>query len=105
MTGQHRLTDQDPGRAVTHQGGAPGHHRMHHLLRTARVYAQTLFDVVVLGTGTDHIAMDSERTTPESRERAPRPVDGPRHPVPSREPEATASSVRIDGSRSCEAYR
>jgi hypothetical protein len=35
---------------------------MHHLLRTARVYAQTLFDVVVLGTGTDHIAMDPERT-------------------------------------------
>ncbi|MDX2817046.1 hypothetical protein ACFYYN_32760 [Streptomyces sp. NPDC001902] len=89
MTGQHRLTtDQGPGAAAIHHESNGGHHRMHHLLRTARVYAQTVFDVVVLGTGTDDIHTKPERTAP---------------PPPA--PDAATPMVRADGSGASGAYR
>lgn len=42
-----------PAGTLTHPDDTSEEHRMHHLLRTARVYAQAVIDVVVLGTGTD----------------------------------------------------
>jgi hypothetical protein len=77
VTGQHRIGDGDPARPPAYHGGTPGEPPVDRLLRTARVYAQAVLDMVVLGTGTD-------------------PVDAVRSPGPSPARESRHGSSEAD---------
>ncbi|MEU4091734.1 hypothetical protein [Streptomyces sp. NPDC026673] len=61
MTTHHRPADHGSAGIPAHHDGTSEEHRMHRLLRTARVYAQAAIDVVVLGTGTDLGDREPER--------------------------------------------
>ncbi|MFG2306305.1 hypothetical protein [Actinacidiphila glaucinigra] len=78
MTGQHRVGDADPARPPARHGGTPGEPPVHRLLRTARVYAQAVLDVVVLGSGTDPADFGRRSGPSPARESGPRSSEADR---------------------------
>ncbi|MFF7215138.1 hypothetical protein ACFZAU_32135 [Streptomyces sp. NPDC008238] len=70
MTGAHGGGD-GPVPSTAPHAGTPGEPPMQRLLRTARVYAQAVLDVVVLGAGTD--GSDGSDDRDADRGRAARP--------------------------------
>lgn len=71
MTGQHG-GDHGSAPAPGHHAGTPGEPPVHRLLRTARVYAQAVLDVVVLGAGTDRVGDGRSPGPFPARESGPR---------------------------------
>lgn len=76
MTGQHRVGDGD--RAPAGHGGTSADPPVHRLLRTARVYAQAVLDVVVLGTGGEPGDNDRPPGPSPARESGPRSSEADR---------------------------